>query len=247
MGNKTKPKSKNKAGTKVKAEKKSKPEETMDRAALKSVAAQLKGAGSDVKVLKNDTDDVVQRKVNEALRRLPSAEVLKKLEAIDPNQLVSTLKLSCLGVFIDLSDVSCSRCPDAVSCATKFIENLKGGFSHLDHVVAKPEVAVATKLAAKLTAVTRYEAGRLVFVRDVKNPNTKDDDLYDTIERVLRVQPETLGELRAIVERDFTLEGDADFMKFVTALRDPVEGIIKLDVDLTEENKAELRKAGYEI
>jgi hypothetical protein len=226
---------------------KKKPEETMDRATLKGIAGQLKGAGADIKVLKSDTDEALQRKVNDALQRLPSADVLKKLESIDPNRLTNVLKRDCLGIFVDFSDVSCVRCPDAVGCVSKFIGNLKDGMASVQDAVATVGDKKPEPKAEPATAVTRYEPKRLVFIRDRPNPNTKGDDYYDTIQRVLDDQPENLGELRAIVEQDFDLDGDGDFMKFVTALRDPKEGIIKLDVDLSDADKVALRKAGYKV
>lgn len=233
------------------AKTKPKPEETMDRPILVGLARMLKDAGSDMKALKSDTDEQLQKKVNEAIQQLPVPEIVKKLEAIDPNKLVAVLKRDCLGIFVDFSDVSCVRCPDAKQCVSKFIENLKGGMDDLKGAMpddgGKPKPDAKAKLRAKLPPVTRYEAKRLVFIRDVKNPNPEGDDYHDTIDSVLNEQPETLGELRAIVEKDFDFDGDGDFMKFVTALRDEKEGVIKLDVDLTEDNKVELRKAGYAV
>lgn len=234
--------------TKKKSTKKSagKPEETMDRSSLKAVVSQLKDMGSDIKVLKSDTDEGLQKKVNEALQKLPPPDMLKKLESIVPDKLVSVLKRDCLGIFIDLSDVSCIRCPESGLCAKTFIANLKGGLKGLD--AALPVAAVEKKTAkAKITPVTRYERKRLVFVRDVKNPNPVGDPYHDTIQRVLDDQPETLGQLRVIVEQDFDIDSDGDFMKFVTALRDPKEGVVKLDVDLSEDNKIALREAGYDV
>lgn len=224
-----------------------KEKETMDRGALKAIASQLKDMGSDIKVLKSDTDDQLQKKVNEQLQKMPKDEVLKKLETIVPDKLVQVLKRDCIGIFIDLADVSCIKCKDAGKCASLFLQNLKGGFSDLSK--ALPEKVVEEKVVekTKIKPVSRYEGDRLVFVRDVKNPNPKGDELYDTLQAVLDEQPETLSELRAIVERDFDLDSDGDFMKFVTGMRDPVEGIIKLDVDLSEKNKKELRAAGVEV
>ena len=220
--------------------------EIMDRPTLIGITRLLKDAGSDVKALKSDSDSDLQKKLNDAIQRLPPAEVVKQLEAIDPNKLVGALKLDCLGIFIDLTDVSCVHCPDAKMCAGKFIENIRGGFAHVKGAETKPE-AKAEAPKAGVTPVTRYEAGRLLFVRDVKNPNPKGDDYHDSIQRVLDEQPETLGELRAILEDDFDFDGDGDFMKFVTALRDPKEGVIKLDVDLSDKDKAALRAAGYDV
>lgn len=250
-GNKTmskKSKSKAQKATEAKPAKVKSGPETMDRATLKSIAAQLKQAGSPLKVLKSDSDADLQNKVDDALRNLPSAEVLKKIESIDPNKLVNVLKKSCIGVFVDFQDVSCVRCADAVSCVAAFTKNLKGGMVDVKGAISDAPVDDAPKAtAAKLAPVTRYDAARDIWIRDVKNPNPKGDDYHDTIERVLRNQPETLGELRAIVELDFDLDGDGDFMKFVTALRDPREGVIKLAEDLSDEDKAALKKAGYEI
>ena len=232
---------------------KKKPEEIMDRPTLVGIARLLKNAGSDVKALKNDTDEALQKKVNEAIQRLPSDEVIKQLEAIDPNKLVNVLKQDCLGIFVDFSDVSCIRCSDAKSCVAAFIKNLQGGFAHLGGTAGatKPIVSMSGTTAsahpAGLTSVTRYEPKRLVFVRDVPNPNPKGDDYHDTINRVLEDQPENLKELRAIIEKDFDFDGDTDFMKFVTALREPKEGVIKLDVDLTDKDKAALREAKYDV
>lgn len=225
-----------------------KKEETMDRAALKAIVSQLKEMGSDIKVLKSDTDEGLQKKVNEQLHKIPTGEILKKLETVSPEKLVQVLKRDCLGIFIDLSDISCIRCKDAGKCAATFLSNVKGGMSVLAPAIpeAKNDEKKSTE-KVKLKPVSRYEEDRLVFVRDVENPNPVGDPYHDTLQAVLDEQPDTLGELRAIVERDFDIESDGDFMKFVANMRDPVEGIIKLDVDLSEKNKVELRKAGVEI
>lgn len=222
------------------------PEEIMDRVSLKAIVSQLKGMGSDVKVFKSDTDDALQKKVNEALQKLPAPDMLKKLETIVPEKLVSVLKRDCLGIFIDLSDVSCVRCVDAGTCARTFISNLKTGLKGIGPALP---TAAPEKKAAKvaITPVTRYQRKRLIFVRDTKNPNPVGDPYHDTIDRILKDQPETLGQLRAICEQDFDIDSDGDFMTFVTALRDPKEGVIKLDVDLSESNKAALREAGYDV
>jgi hypothetical protein len=222
--------------------------ETMDRTALKAIAAQLKEMGSEIKVLKSDSDEQLQKKVNEQLKALPKPDILKKLDDIVPEKLVQVLKSDCIGIFIDLSDVSCVKCKDAGKCASLFLQNVKGGFEHVskafpDKVEEKKPVAEK----AKLVPVSRYEPDRLVFVRDVKNPNPPGDSLHDTLQAILDEEPSTLEELREIIERDFDLDSDGDFMKFVTSMRDPNEGVIKLDVDLSEKNKAELRKAGVEI
>lgn len=222
--------------------------ETMDRATLKGIAGQLKQAGSPLKVLKSDSDTDLQKKVNDALKNLPSAEVVKKIESIDPNKLVNVLKKSCVGIFVDFEDASCVRCADAVSCVAAFTKNLKNGMADVRGAISDAPVDAEPKtVAAKLAPVTRYDASRSIWIRDVKNPNPKGDDYHDTIARVLSEQPETLGELRKIVELDFDLDGDGDFMKFVTALRDFKEGVIKLAEDLSDEDKAALKKAGYEI
>lgn len=224
-----------------------KKEETMDRSALKVVVSQLNNMGADVKVFKSDTDEVLQKKVNEALQKLPPTAVLEKLESIVPDKLVNILKRDCIGLFIDLSDVSCVRCKDSQACVTAFLKNVKGDLADVQKALAGPNGEEKKVKKTKLAPVTRYEADRLVFVRDVKNPNPKGDDYHDTFQRVLDGQPDNLEELRAIVEKDFDVESDGDFMKFVTAMRDPAEGIIKLDVDLSEKNKTELRNAGVEI
>lgn len=227
-----------------------KPEEIMDRLTLIGIARLLKRAGSDVKALKDDTDSELQRKVNEAIHGLPTPEIIKQLEAIDPNKLTNTLKQDCLGIFVDFADVSCVHCPDAKACVSAFVNNLQGGFTRFQTVMTDGEgdkPKLANKAESKPPAASRYEPERLVFVRDVQNPNSKGDDYYRTIQRVLDDQPENLAELRAIVEQDFDLSGDGDFMKFVTALRDPKEGVIKLDVDLNDNDKSALREVGYAV
>lgn len=224
----------------------------MDRPTLLSITKELKLAGADLKALKSDTDEQLQKKVSDAIQVLPSAEILKKLESVDPNKLTKTLKLDCFGIFVDLRDVSCVRCPDAGKCVAKFVKNVREGFTVVGGAVTVveeqgPKALRVTPETIKLASVTSFQGSRAVFVRDVKNPNPKDDDYHDVIQRVLDEQPETLAEMRAIVEDEFDLEGDADFMRFVTMMRDPKEGVIKLDVDLAEKDKVALRKAGYEI
>lgn len=222
-----------------------KSEETMDRGTLIGIIGQLKGAGVGIKAMKADTDEDLQRKVNEAIQKLPSGDELKLLESVDPNKLVTVLQRDCIGLFVDFSDVSCIRCPDASTCVSQFLKNLR---AMPDLSRAMPEADKA-KAEAKptLVPVTRYAPGRPVWVRDVPNPNPKGDDYYDTIQRILTKQPENLEEMREIVQEDFDLESDGDFMKFVTAMRDPKEGIIKLDVDLSDADKVALHKAGYEV
>ncbi len=217
----------------------------VDRVALKGIVKQLKDAGTDVKVLKSDTNEVLRRKVNDAIQHLPSPEMAKKLEAIDPNKLTSVLNRDCFGLFIDLADVSCVRCVDAASCVSAFFKNLRTppDFERVMTDVVLPKVAAPV---SKVPA-TRYDPGRLVFVRDVPNPNPKGDDYHDTFKRVLESQPEDLAELRKLVEVDFDVESDKDFMNFVNAMRDEKEGIIKLDVDLSASDKVALREAGYEV
>lgn len=226
-----------------------KPEGTMDRPTLVGIARLLKDAGSGVRALKSDDDAELQKKINEAIHELPSAEIVKQLEAIDPDKLINVLKQDCLGIFVDLSDVSCIHCPDAKSCVAAFVGNLQGGFVRLQGamITKTDDKAAPEPPRPAVVPVTRYEATRLVFVRDVPNPNPEGNDYHDTIEHVLKDQPETLKELRAIVEQDFDLDNDGDFMKFVTALRDPKEGVIKLDVDLSKKDRAALREAGYDV
>jgi hypothetical protein len=209
-------------------------ENTMDRMALKAVVSQLQAAGVEIKVLKSDSDDQLHAKVNDALQQLPPPAVLKTLHEIVPDKLVAVLKRKCLGIFIDLTDISCKKCGSSEACAKEFIKNIGGGMKEFDK-------------ALLVEPVTRYERKRAVFVRDVKNPNPPGDDLHDTIQAILEEQPETLKQLRVIVERDFSINNDEDFMALVTALRHPEEGVIKLDLDLSEKNKIALRKAGHEI
>ena len=249
--NKAKSKKPKKVNSKPKAKKTKvaakQPEETMDRKTLIGIARLLKGAGSEVKALKSDADLALQKKLNEAIQKLAPPDVIKLLESIDPGKLVNGLKQDCLGIFVDLSDVSCTHCPDVTACVGKFIGNLRGGFSHVKGALGDdgPKPAAAAKQA--VVPVTRYEAKRAVFIKDVPNPNPKGDDLHDTIRRVLKEQPETLGELREIMERDFDFDSDADFMTQVTAFRDPKDGVIKLDVDLSDADKEALRAAGYDV
>lgn len=247
---------KKKTKSRSKPVKKRPEEETMDRATMKDIASQLSAAGQDVRVLKTDSDEVLLRKINEAVQKLPDGEILRKLESIDPKKLETVLKRDCIGVFVDFSDISCVRCADASTCVRTFINNLRSRFDSLNGALADPKAEISgpsnlkensKKVSASMVPVTRYERDRLVFVRDVPNPNPKGDDYHDTIQRILDDQPDNLGELRAIVEQDFDLESDGDFMKFVSALRDPREGVIKLDVDLRDDDKVALRKAGYEI
>lgn len=218
----------------------------IERSMLISITRLLKGAGSGVKALKSDSDIVLQNKVGDALQQLPSGDAAKRLEAIDPGKLVKDLKKSCIGIFIDLRDVSCVLCADVEDCAAKFIDNARTGFASVKGAESSPP---PDKVPAKrvIVPVTKYDAKRQVFVLDVSNPNPEGNDFHHTIQRVLDEQPTCFRQLRRIVEADFDLEGDGDFMKFVTTLRDPDEGVIRLDCDLSDDNKAALREAGYSV
>jgi predicted transcriptional regulator len=224
--------------------------EIMDRAALKAIASQLKDAGSSIKVFKTDTDDALQLKVNESIQQIPSAVVSAQLNDISPVKLV-TIKRDCFGVFIDFSDVSCVRCTHAQTCVREYLNNIsdaKGGnlvslklaMSTVDEQKQETPAAAAPKKQKKVT----YEPDRYVFVKNMKNPNKKGTDEHAVLQAILDEVPGTMSELREIIARDFD-QTDKEFLTFLTALRDV--GTVKLDVDLTDENKAELRAAGFEI
>lgn len=246
---KTKKKSANNSASKTKVKESESGETTMDRSQLKAIATILKAAGSDIKVMKSDDDVTLRRKVGEAIVDLPPLEISKKLDALDPVKMTNVLKVDCLGVFIDINDVSCFRCVDVGQCVSAFVKNLRDGFSHLDSAVVVVDAAKPPSKTDPKTGdpIVEYDAKRAVFIRDVKNPNPKGDDLHDMIQRVLTTLPETLGQLRAIVEQEFDLDGDSDFMEFVTAMRDPKEGVIKLIEDLDDDDRSALKEAGYKI
>ena len=235
----------------AKAKKPAKPSkkepEIMERSDLKMMVTHLKEAGVEIKVLKSDTDEALQKKVNEAIQELPTGEILKKLESVSPDKLVSLLKRDCIGIFINLSDVSCVRCKDNVSCVKQFVGNLKDGFSALDVAAGGTTVEKSKQVKISVPPVSRYKPERLVFVRERPNPNPVGHDYHDTIQAVLDEEPSTLSELRAIVDRDFEIESDSEFMKFVTRLREPVDGVIKLVEDLSDKDKASLKEAGYDV
>ena len=235
-----------KSKTKVKAEPK-KDHNVMSRDELKKIAKQVKEAGSDLKVLKKDDDATLQRKVNEALHGLPSAEVVKKLESIDPDKLVNVLKKDCIGLFIDLADVSCRLCGDVQTCATRYLANLKGdlgGYKRAEY----PKLPVV-----------EWDPGARIFVLDVDNPLRKTDESYPVVQAVIDESPETLGELRKIFERDWELS-DAEFVETLASFRDPDDGqVLKCIPDLTKDDvqqlkgnlskrdRKQLRKAGVTV
>lgn len=242
----------------VKTKNKQEPKEIMDRTALKAIASQLKEAGADIKVLKIDTDDSLQKKVNEALHALPSADTTTQLDSIIPEKLQTVLKRDCLGVFIDLSDVSCIRCTHVQTCVRDYLSNLLNG----DKLLAlKPAMAGSAVEELKKTtkesstsaaeppkkakpAKLTYEPDRVLFVKNMKHPNPKKSAGYDTIQAILDEVPGTMSEMREIIDRDFE-QTDKEFITFLNSLREV--GMIKLVIDLSEENKAELRAAGFEI
>jgi hypothetical protein len=239
----------------VKTKNKQEPKEIMDRTALKAIASQLKEAGADFKVLKIDTDDSLQKKVNEALHALPSAGVATQLDSIIPEKLQTVLKRDCLGVFIDLSDVSCVRCTHVQTCVRDYLSNLNGDKllalkpAMVGQVVEESKTVVkrASTSAAdvpKKPAKITYEPDRVLFVKNMKHPNPKKSAGYDTIQAILDEVPGTMSEMREIIDRDFE-QTDKEFITFLNSLREV--GMIKLVIDLSEENKAELRAAGFEI
>jgi hypothetical protein len=244
---KSAPKAKKTAKAKPAAKPSKKEPEIMERSNLKAMATHLKEAGVEIKVLKSDTDEQLQKKVNEAIQELPTGEILKKLESVSPDKLVSLLKRDCMGIFINLSDVSCVQCADNVSCVKQFVGNLKSGFADIEPAAVGTKVEKPKQVKISVPPVSLYSPDRLVFVRDRPNPNEKTDDYYDTVAAILKEEPTTMSELRDIVARDFEIESNSEFMKFVTRLREPSDGIIKLVEDLSDKDKNNLREAGYDV
>lgn len=213
------------------------PEETMDRKALKEVASQLKAMGSDLKVLKSDSDEQLQKKVNDALHALPAPEVVAKLESIQPDKLVTVLKRDCLGVFIDLSDVSCVRCKDNAACVKEFLKNVSGGMEAL-----KPAMPKAADEDDEVEL--SYQPKRLVFVMDVKNPEKKGSDFYDVNQKIIDNGVDTMKAIRDIIEEEFD-QTDDEYLQTLVALRE--DGVLKFDFDLNDNDKKELRAAGIAV
>lgn len=226
--------------------------ETMDRKALKAVAAQLKDAGVELKVLKSDDDTTLQKKVNDALQKLPPADIVSKLESIDPTKLLPVLQRDCVGLFVDFSDVSCVRCKDVPTCVREFIKNVTGGGIVQLAPAMKTEEKKKPKTEEKKPSADEeetevelgYEPKRAVFISNVKNKNKKGDDFYDTVQAILDEVPENMKQLRKIIARDFE-QDDNEFLESLLSLRD--DGIVKLDFDLSDDDKKELRAAGYDV
>lgn len=213
------------------------PEETMDRKALKEIASQLKSNGVALKVLKSDSDEQLQKKVNDALHALPAPDVLAKLESIQPDKLVTVLRRDCLGVFVDLSDVSCVRCKDTTACVKEYLKNLSGGVESLKPAMpAAPDAEEEVELS--------YQPKRLVFVLNVKNPEKKGSDFYDVNQKIIDNGTDTMKAIRKIIEEEFE-QTDDEFLQTLVALRE--EGVVKFDFDLSDKDKKELRAAGYAV
>lgn len=108
----------------------------------------------------------------------------------------------------------------------------------------KVEKAEAAKTKPAKKANFAYDPKALVFVEKVKNPNPKGDDCHDTIQAILDEVPDTMSELREIIEREWETEDD-DFKEWIDGLHK--EGVIKLVKDLTEEDRRELRAGGVDV
>lgn len=238
----------------------------MDRKSLKAMAYQLTEMGVEVKVLKSDDDAALQAKVSAALNSLPSPEVLQKLETIDPEKLAPVLKKDCLGLYIDLRAAACISCPDNVTCVKEFMKNLKGNFEvfkpamkeiEVEEQAAKitPEVAAASAKASKKTEdkTTAKAAPKIVWnpkrklvVANIDNPLKKKHDAHATFQAILdELSVSTMKELRDIIERDWEVDDEAFVEEWLHSLRE--NGVVKLDVDLTDTDKAELAEAGITL
>lgn len=239
----------------------------MDRKSLKATIAQLKEAGVKIEYSKQDDDDVLRRKVNDAMQAMPSPEHIKMLESIDPAKLKEVLKRDCFGIFIDVRSPSCQACPDTETCVKEYMKNLKGDFSifkpamqeikaeETAALVTEDDVKKATKKAKEAKAENgdgeakvkkiKYDVDRFVAVVDFdKSKLDKEHDTYSTIKAILKEVPTTFGELREIVEREWDINGGDDgFVKdWIGTLREL--GIIKLKSDLDEDEIAAYREAG---
>jgi len=240
----------------------------MDRKSLKATIAQLRAAGVDIEYKKADDDGTLARKVNDALVKIPSPEMIATLETIDPAKLSTVLQKDCLGLFVDMRSVNCLMCTTQAECVKEYLANLKGNFSVFKDAMIEIKVeeaaeeieeeeiaAVAEKTkkadkkakaaapeTGKVSAIV-WKAKRRIFVMDVANPNDEDDDVYSTVQAILDEVPSTMSELREIVQREWEYDDDAKFVNdWIIGIRD-IE-IIKFESDLTEDERAALVAAG---
>jgi len=238
----------------------------MDRKSLKATIAQLKEAGVNIEYDKKDEDDVLRRRINDAMQALPSPKMLSMLENIEPSKLKEVLDRDCFGIFIDIRSASCMACPDVETCTKEYLKNLKGDFKvfrpamqeikaeESAALVTEDQVKKATKKAKEQknekpsdepkAKKVKWDPDRFIAVIDVDIKTLdKDHETYQTLKAVFKEVPGTFAELREIVEREYDLAGDESFVKdWVLGLRKL--GYIKLEADLDDDERKAYVEAG---
>lgn len=240
----------------------------MDRKSLKATIEQLREAGVKIEYSKKDEDDILRRKINDAMQALPSPEMLKMLENIDPGKLKEVLNKDCFGIFIDIRSASCMACPDNEACVKEYLKNLKGDFKMFRPamqeikaeesaaLVTEDDVKKATKKAKEQkekaekkveepkAKKVKWDPDRFIAVIDVDIKTLDEEhETYSTLKAVFKEVPTTFAELRAIVEREYDIANDEGFVKdWILGLR--MLGYIKLKADLDEDELAAYREAG---
>lgn len=235
----------------------------MDRKSLKATIVELQNAGVKIEYDKKDEDDVLRRKINDAMQALPSPEMIKMLESIDPSKLKDVLSKDCFGIFIDIRSASCMACPDVESCTKEYLKNLKGDFKmfrpamqeikaeELAATVTEETVKASTKKAAKTNKdepkakKVVWDPDRFIAVVDIDIKTLdKEHDTFSTLKAIFKEVPSTFAALREIVEREWDISDDSGFVQdWVLNLRKL--GYVKLEADLDDDERKAYVEAGY--
>lgn len=200
----------------------------------------------DIPIKGPETEEELQALLNKALKEISQPETLEALES----RMVSK-SFACVGIFVDFAEVSCELCLDQVACVKKFIENFKGDFRALDKIeselqakeearetdlkaleeatkVEKKKVKEAKKKEKQLPLISGYNPAQGIGVYEVPIPVNASDEEYPFYEAILfAVVPQTVGELRAIIE---------EFCGMPETEKDKIE-VVKSVIDILVKNK----------
>ena len=179
-----------------------------------------------LKTLKSHSDDDVRKAIAVQMTKAPK-DLDTLWQGIDPTKLED-----CVGVFLDLTNVTCLSCPSQAACLKNFKANVRDNFESVrkkaprggDTGKKKPEVKASPKNAAK----GKYQVTQKIDCFAIDKLSKK-SDYYDLVNAVMDQIPETIGELSGIVLAHFepeknTAKAQQVLVEFV------VDELIKIDL-----------------
>lgn len=150
----------------------------MDERSMRGTFKDLKEAAShagvslDLKISREDSEEVVRKKLRKALRRFQTPQAMAALASINPDKLLPLQGQECKGVFINLNSAACVGCSNRDECMRLYLKNVPENFAKFRHAM---EDAEATAQMIQAVSSDKAVKGVKEIVKKIQKEETSQE------------------------------------------------------------------------